>query len=127
MDNWIWGKVHATRPVHPLSTIFPDISEALNPPSVSMGGGLDTPQAAGHSPMGPYVIAGTSVARYVFDLADWENSRWIVPLGSSGHPGSPHYADQATTWANVKLIHMRYGWEGIRRDAVTSQVLSRKG
>ena len=127
MDNWIWGKVHATRPVHPLSTIFPDISEALNPPSVSMGGGLDTPQAAGHSPMGPYVIAGTSVARYVFDLADWENSRWIVPLGSSGHPGSPHYADQAITWANVELIYMRYGWEGIRKDAVTSQVLSRKG
>jgi penicillin amidase len=110
-----------------LSTIFPEISEALNPPPVSMGGGLDTPQAAGHSPMGPYDIAGTSVARYVFDLADWENSRWIVPLGSSGHPGSPHYADQATTWANVELINMAYDWDGIRKEAVTSQVLSNQG
>ena len=99
------------------------MAEVLNPPSVKMGGGLDTPQAAGHSPMGPYTIAGTSVARYVFDLADWENSRWIVPLGSSGHPGSPHYADQANTWADVKLIPMMYNWARIESSAVAKQEL----
>ena len=35
------------------------------------------------------------VGEIVFDLSYWERVGWIVPLGASGHPGSPHYADQA--------------------------------
>ena len=90
-----------------------------------MGGGLDTPQAAGHSPVGPYDIAGTSVARYIFDLSDWDNSRWIVPLGASGHPGSSHYADQTETWANVQLLPMTYSWGKVEASAATHQVLKK--
>ena len=46
-------------------------------------------------PAAGFDLSLTSVARYVFDLADWERSAWIVPLGASGHPGSAHYADQS--------------------------------
>ena len=58
-------------------------------------------------------IGVTSVARYVFDLADWDRSRWIVPLGASGHPGDPHYADQAERWAAVATVPMTYGWDRV--------------
>ena len=68
-------------------------------------------------------MGSTSVARFVFDLSDWQRSAWVVPLGASGHPGSPHYADQAATWAAVQLYPMLYDWEQIRAQAETQQRL----
>ncbi|HLT19447.1 MAG TPA: penicillin acylase family protein, partial [Thermomicrobiales bacterium] len=88
-----------------------------------MGGDGDTPQAAAIFPGVSLQVAGTSVARYIFDTSDWENSRWIVPLGSSGHPGSDHYADQAERWSNVDYIPMHYAWEKVEAEAATHQQL----
>jgi penicillin amidase len=69
-------------------------------------------------------VLNTSVARYIFDLSDWDNSRWIVPLGSSGHPGSPHFADQAERWSNVEYIPMLYSWERIKSEGTKVQTLA---
>jgi penicillin amidase len=88
-----------------------------------MGGDGDTPQAAGIVPTVAYTVAGTSVARYIFDVADWDNSRWIVPLGSSGHPGSAHFADQAERWSNVEYIPMTYSWDQVEAGAATRMTL----
>ena len=72
----------------------------------------------------PATITGLSVVRYVFDTADdWKNSLWCVPLGSSGHPGSPHYHDQSETWRKVELIPMMYDWPGIEADCEAGQRL----
>ncbi len=124
MDSWRWGTIHRTLPQHTLSPSFPELSSLLDPPSVPMGGDGDTPQAGSYSPDNPFVMAGMAVARYVFDTADWGNSRWIVPLGASGHPGSPHYADQSSTWGELQLIPMLYDWELIKANAESRQTLS---
>ena len=65
-----------------------------------------------------------SVVRYVYDLAVWDNSGWAVPLGASGHPASPHYADQSEVWGRVDLVPMLYSWDRIQAEAETHQVLS---
>ena len=122
-NSWTWGKLHRTLPQHTLSTAFPELAGLLDPPSYPISGDGDTPQAGSFSLSQPYTITGTSVARYVFDLADWSNSRWVVPLGSSGHPGSPNYADQAPVWADVKLLPMLYDWRQIAADAETQQTM----
>ncbi|MDE0178548.1 MAG: penicillin acylase family protein, partial [Gammaproteobacteria bacterium] len=57
------------------------------------------------------------------DPSDWRNSRWIVPLGASGHPGSPHYADQAELWADVETIPQLWDWDDILAAAETRQTL----
>lgn len=119
-DGATWGDVHKTKTVHPVFRAVPD--EALNPPVVSMGGDGDTPQA-GSEEKGLGIVH-SAVARYAFDLGDWDNSGWIVPTGSSGHPDSPHYADQAQDWADVKLRPMLYSWDRIEADAETRQTLS---
>ena len=123
VDAWQWGKVHYTRPRHTLSASFPELASVLNPPSVPMGGDGDTPQAGSYSPADPFVMTSMSVARYVFDTADWDNSAWISPLGASGHPGSPHYSDQTAIWAEVDLVPMLYGWDRIDSEAETRQTL----
>jgi penicillin amidase len=50
------------------------------------------------------------VARYVWDLADRSASRWVVPFGASGDPGSPHFADQLPLWAAGELIPIETDW-----------------
>jgi penicillin amidase len=118
-----WGRLHTTRPRHPLSAAHPDWADALDPPSVPMGGDGDTVQQAGFFGGAGYGVTVLSVARYVFDLGDWERSGWVVPLGASGHPGSSHYADQLPMWAETRLVPMRYDWARIRADAETHQTL----
>ena len=123
MDNWQWGKVHHTQPQHTLSPSFPHLAGILNPPSFPVGGDNDTPQVGAYARSEPFITRGVSVVRYVFDLDDWNNSAWIVPLGASGHPESPHYADQATTWGEVQLIPMLYDWARIVQEAESHQEL----
>ncbi len=127
MDTWTWGKLHTTRPIHTLSGVFPDLAETLNPPSVSIGGDSDTVQAAGTFPGQNFHVNGTSVTRYAFDLGDWDSSAWVVPLGASGHPGSPHFADQAVDWSEVRLNPMLYSWDKVAANAETTQRLEPQG
>ena len=127
MSEWIWGKVHHTKPVHPLSVSFPDTNGVLDPPEIPMGGGIDTPQAGSFSQGNKYIITGLSVNRYIHDPSDWSKSKWISPLGASGHPGSPHYADQAPIWGEIGLIPMTYSWQRIADEAASRQVLGVRG
>jgi penicillin amidase len=122
-QSWQWAHLHRTTPRHPLVAVFPELAEWLNPPSVSMGGDGDTVQAASISAGGGYTVGSTSVTRFVFDLSDWQRSAWVVPLGASGHPGSPHYTDQAATWAAVQLYPMLYDWAQISAEVETTQRL----
>ena len=113
LDQWRWDRVHQARPVHTLSVAFPELAKQLDPPAIPMSGDGDTPLAGAYSPADMATVSGLSVARYAYDLADWDNSMWAIPLGASGNAGSPHYHDQAETWRQVQMIPMEYGWDGI--------------
>jgi penicillin amidase len=123
MHTWTWGRVHHTRPRHPLSRLFPNVAALLDPPTVAAGGDGDTPQQGGYSSVERFVLTSVSVNRYIHDPSDWRRSRWIVPLGASGHPGSRHYADQAELWADVQTIPQLWDWEEIHTTAETRQQL----
>ena len=126
MSQWRWGRLHRTEPRHPLSEVFPEAAEHLDPPSVETHGDGDTPLAGGYGLQEEFVPTGMSVNRYIHDPSDWRRSRWIVPLGASGHPGSAHYADQAEAWANVEYVPQLWDWDEIRRDAESHQRLERR-
>ena len=123
MSQWSWGGVHGTRPRHPLSGAFPDCAALLDPPALSTHGDADTPLAGAYSMTERFAATVMSVNRYIHDPSDWKNSRWIVPLGASGHPGSAHYADQARLWADVDTIPQLWDWTDIRAAATSQQTL----
>ncbi|MEV6327998.1 penicillin acylase family protein [Streptomyces sp. NPDC051909] len=54
--------------------------------------------------------ARASAARYVWDLADRERSRWIVPFGASGVPGDPHHREQLPLWLRGELAPVTTDW-----------------
>ncbi len=123
MNQWRWERVHQARPKHPLSMSQPAMSAVLDPPAIPASGDGDTPLAGAYSPSDPATITSLSVARYAYDLAEWDNSLWVVPLGSSGHPGSNHYHDQSDAWRRVEMVPMIYSWERIIAESETQQRL----
>lgn len=123
LDDWGWGRVHQARPKHTLSSSFPELAALLDPLPIPMSGDRDTPLAGPYSPAEFAKVGALSVARYSFDLGDWKNCLWAVPLGASGHPGSPHYADQSEPWQQVRMVPMQYDWDYITAHRETAQRL----
>ncbi|WP_416978047.1 penicillin acylase family protein [Streptomyces sp. T028] len=56
-------------------------------------------------------------ARYVWDLARREDSLWVVPLGASGHPDSPHHHDQLPLWLKGELAPVVTDWAQLTKES----------
>ncbi|MEV5437202.1 penicillin acylase family protein [Streptomyces sp. NPDC052682] len=55
-------------------------------------------------------------ARYVWDLARREDSRWVVPFGACGVPGSPHHRDQLPLWLGGDLVPVVTDWAQLTKE-----------
>jgi penicillin G amidase len=121
--GWRWGRLHRCAPRHPLSATNPAWADRLDPPPVEVGGEWDTVFSTAHPAGYGFSVTTASVARYAFDLSDWDRSGWVVPHGASGDPSSPHFADQQATWAAGELLPMTYSWERVHADAESTTTL----
>lgn len=116
-ETWRLARIHRTFSWHPLAVDLPEARKLPLPPFVPMGGDSDTVLCGATVPGFGLRATTVSVARYAFDLADWERSGWAVPHGVSGEPASPHFADQLLAWAELRLLPMRWRWDGIEAAA----------
>ena len=107
-----WRHLHVAALTHPLTSAFAEAAD-LSPAGAGVGGDNETVWANGCRAESGTAAAYGAVARYVFDVGNWENCAWIVVAGASGEPASPHYTDQHEAWSRCELIPMRYGWEAI--------------
>lgn len=118
--RWRWGAAHLARWAHPLLALRPDLAERIAaPPTVELGGDNECVWATSTAPPSTHASNG-QVARYVFDVGDWDRSRWIVPHGVSGDSRSPHHLDQLDDWAGMRLRPMRWSPDVV--DAATASV-----
>lgn len=88
-----WGDRHRFQPLHALGNRL-DVESGL-------AGDNDCVRCAGA--FGTDIAVRGSVARYVWDLAGFDTSGWVVPLGASGEPRSPHHHDQLPLWVAGSL------------------------
>jgi penicillin amidase len=107
-----WGNRHELLPVH----VLPG-SLASAAPSADLSGDTgcvlcteSLPGVDDHSFRGP-------VARYVWDLDNRDNSRWIVPFGAAGTPEHPHFADQLPLWTAGQLAPVVTDWSVLTKDS----------
>ncbi len=108
-----WQRLHTAALTHPLTPLLPAAPAALSPAGAGVGGDNETVWATGcRAESGTAAVYG-AVARYVFDVGNWDNSTWIVAGGASGDPASPHYVDQHEAWSRCELIPMQYSWDVI--------------
>ncbi|UZX04646.1 penicillin acylase family protein [Arthrobacter sp. CDRTa11] len=111
-----WGTTHTVLPLHALAEHRATASAATTVPVTGLSG--DTGCVLSTESL-PGVTDGSfrgPVARYVWDLADRGNSRWIVPFGSSGVPGHPHFASQLPLWAAGDLVPVLTDWEQLTKE-----------
>ena len=105
-----WGETHVLGPTHGF-----DLADAdLLPPDIPVtpvSGDIDSVRCTGWLPAVIDECYRGSVARYVWDLADRSNSAWVVPLGASGDPRSPHHHDQLEAWAACRLLPIVTDWD----------------
>ena len=110
-----WGETHVLGPTHGF-----DVGERdLVPPHIPVtpvSGDIDSVRCTGWLPAITDECYRGSVARYVWDLADRSNSRWVVPLGASGDPRSPHHHDQLEPWAAARLLPVVTEWDALTEE-----------
>ncbi|MFI7291010.1 GNAT family N-acetyltransferase [Streptomyces anulatus] len=102
-----WGELHRLSPWQALPDLAPD-DEAARP---GLAGDHDCVLSTSAVPGVTDLFARGPAARYVWDLARREDSRWVVPFGASGVPGSAHHRDQTRLWARGALISVVTDWD----------------
>jgi penicillin amidase len=108
-----WRQIHTAALTHPLTSAFPSAAINLSPAGAGVGGDNETVWSTGcRAEFGTAAVYG-AVARYVFDVGNWDNCAWIVVGGASGDSASPHYFDQHDAWSRCELVPMQYGWDVI--------------
>lgn len=87
-----WGEANSAEIRHPLAAGIPFFGNALNMPGDPLPGDIYTPRAS--TPR-----TGPS-ERMVVSPGHESDGILHLPTGQSGHPLSPHYADQYRAWLN---------------------------
>ncbi|MFJ9392959.1 penicillin acylase family protein [Nocardioides sp. NPDC101246] len=102
-----WPERHRFWPLHALEQF--ELPHVRTAPATPLPGDTDTVRCNAWIP-GTTVTVRGSVARYAWDLADRDDSRWVVPLGVSGSPDSPHHTDQHDAWARGGAVRVVTDW-----------------
>ncbi|WP_028652559.1 penicillin acylase family protein [Nocardioides halotolerans] len=105
----VWGETHTFAPTHAFDLADPDL-EPPPVPETPVSGDIDTVRCTGWLPGVTDEAYRGSVARYIWDLDDRTRSGWVVPLGASGDPRSPHHHDQLEAWADARLLPVEVDW-----------------
>ena len=105
---WSWGRSHIVHPRSALADFLGPLSRFLGM-NHSIPGGMDTVNVSGYSyddASGEYQGESGPSFRAIYDLADVENSIFVINSGQSGSPFSPHYGDLADLWSDGKHVPM---------------------
>ncbi|MCW2955961.1 MAG: peptidase penicillin amidase [Thermoleophilia bacterium] len=91
-------RYHRLRLQHPLGSV-PGLSRVANRGPYAMPGDPDTvwQMSQYNNPSNDHAMVGPS-HRNVVDMGDVDRSVAVLCGGQSGHPASPHYADQVSLW-----------------------------
>ncbi len=110
MEHWRWGEAHPAYFPHRPFAAFP-VLDGLFSTRVPASGDGSTINVA-HYPYGAESYAATHGASYraVYNLADLNSSKFMIPVGQSGHVLSSHYRDLARPWADGDYFEIRYDW-----------------
>jgi penicillin amidase len=118
--TWRWGSLHRVTWRHPLSAVKV-LAPLLNRGPYEMPGDADTVNQASTVPY-PATPESTNAwvpaYRMIVDLADPTRSVALLAGGESGHPGSPHYADQIGAWRSGRYHALLYNRHAIDKAAV---------
>ncbi len=110
--GWEWGALHQVKAPLPVSDRYPLLNDLLQVGPLPNAGTLNTLNNSPWTIDRPFDTSSGVSYRLLVDLAGATLS--VVPGGQSGHPGSPHYADQFPLWLEGRYhsLSLSDPWDG---------------
>ena len=120
--RWSWGALHRYHYEHPgAAGLLP--SWLLNRGPYPAGGSPFTVNMANYNlarsggPRRQYTVTTVPSLRMVTSLADRDRTFIMGPMGQSGRPGHPHYADMIVPWIHGQGVPLPLSREGAEQIA----------
>lgn len=104
---WRWGAAHKAIMEHALFKHFP-VLDRLSRRIIATDGDDSTVNRGSFDSLTPphYLHRQGAGLRAVYDLANLDNSQFVIATGQSGHFLSPHYDDLLQLWRDGQLFPM---------------------
>lgn len=106
--EWRWGAAHVAPLAHPLFSRVPVVDRLIDL-SIDTDGGQFTVNRGAMAlsdEVNPFAHVHGAGYRAVYDLADLDNSRFIIATGQSGHPLSPFYGNLVIPWRDGEHVRL---------------------
>jgi len=112
-SRWSWGALHHAQFTHRLAV--DEASRALfnRGPLARPGSAFTVNQTGGAD----FTQTGGATFRQILDLADWDASMATSAPGQSGQPGSPHFSDLLSLWAEGEYFPLAFSREKVEEVA----------
>jgi penicillin amidase len=120
ISEWRWGDAHRATFTHrvlthvPIIRWFADLSIESDGGDHTINRGT-TPRAR---PGNSFKHLDGSSLKAVYDLANLDDSRFIIPTGQSGNPLSPHYADLLERWRDGQYVRIAGDRAALKKFAI---------
>ncbi len=109
LTDWRWGAAHTADFPHPVISRLPVLDKLFGFALETDGGNTTVNRGAVGFTGNPHIrfnnVHGAGY-RAVYDLADLDNSRFMIAIGQSGNPLSPHYGDLAERWRDGDYVKL---------------------
>jgi penicillin amidase len=122
LNAWQWGRIHRLGAVHPVARTLLQ-HEFLDIPADACPGGAGTLANAFYAPPGSFDTRMGASYRMVTSLGAPPIFHSITWPGQSGHPDSPHYADQADDHVAGRFVELVTDWPTIESTAILRTTL----
>ena len=116
-ENWGWGKIHTVTFPHVLGAV-PALKPLFSRGPYPIGGDADTiwnTQSTRYN-LAQEVLVGPPF-RMIVDLGNLAASKSQLTPGQSGHPTSPHYADNINDWMSGKYHPVLFRFADVKDHA----------
>ena len=103
-NNWRLDQLLRVELRHELGRAAPVLGWLFNEPDQPWGGSTATVGRARYSYTRPFAVNAGATVRAVAEMRPAPRVSSVLPGGQSGHPLSPHYADQYPAWLDGQLL-----------------------
>lgn len=111
VEDWNWEKLHTFTMSHPLGVVkMLDKAFKLNRGPFGVPGSYHTVTPFSYSYNNLYHTTHGASQRHIFDLANWDASKTVIPTGTSGIPASKFYLDQTEMYLENRYHADPFSW-----------------
>ena len=104
MEEWRLERSQSVALEHELSKAVPQLAPLFSAAAQPWGGSPATVGRASYKYRTPFSVTHGATVRAVGEMTIPPRFRSVIPGGQSGHPLSPHYSDQFSTWLRGELL-----------------------